>query len=146
LRNPVIKPKFDGNSYNPLNRHKLNALPRRRSDGWMQVKVWQFDTSKTPETVSMRLEFEHPVKTDLSGLMALHTTTITYRAVILPIAAVILTSTVTTVIPESTVATVIPENTVATVILPIRPLHFPAYTTTNTTGQHSSNHWLQYLH
>ncbi|PWA34649.1 protein kinase domain, Nitrogen network kinase 1, Phloem protein 2-like protein [Artemisia annua] len=66
---PVIVPKFDENSYNPLNRHKLNPLPRQRSDGWMEVKVWQFDTWETPETVSMHLKLEHPVKKDLSGLI-----------------------------------------------------------------------------
>ncbi|PWA77382.1 protein kinase domain, Nitrogen network kinase 1, Phloem protein 2-like protein [Artemisia annua] len=66
---PVIRPNFDANSYNPLNRHKLNAVPRQRSDGWMEVKVWQFDTRKTPETVSMHLKLKHPVKKDLSGLI-----------------------------------------------------------------------------
>ncbi|PWA62707.1 serine-threonine/tyrosine-protein kinase catalytic domain-containing protein [Artemisia annua] len=66
---PVIEPKFDENSYNPLNRHKLNALPRRRSDGWMEVKVWQFDTWVTPKRVSMHLKLEHPFKKDLSGLI-----------------------------------------------------------------------------
>nr|GEY97851.1 protein kinase-like domain, phloem protein 2-like protein [Tanacetum cinerariifolium] len=66
---PVIKPNFDANSYNPRKRHKLNVVPRLRSDGWMEVKVWQFDTRKTHETLSMHLKFEHPVKKDLSGLM-----------------------------------------------------------------------------
>ncbi|GJR27087.1 kinase-like domain, phloem protein 2-like protein [Tanacetum coccineum] len=65
----VIGQKFEENSYNPLNRHKLSYLPRQRSDGWMEVKVWQFDTGKTPKTVSMHLKLEHPVKKDLSGLI-----------------------------------------------------------------------------
>ena len=62
---PVIEPKFDENSYNPLNRHKLSSLPRQRTDGWMEVKVWQFDTKMTPKTVSMKLMFKHPAKKDL---------------------------------------------------------------------------------
>ncbi|PWA93805.1 protein kinase-like domain, Phloem protein 2-like protein [Artemisia annua] len=66
---PIIKPKFDENSYNPLNRHKLNALPRQRSDGWMEVKVREFQTKKTPETVSMHLKLKHPVRKDLCGLI-----------------------------------------------------------------------------
>ncbi|PWA68593.1 protein kinase domain, Nitrogen network kinase 1, Phloem protein 2-like protein [Artemisia annua] len=65
---PVIGQKFDENRYNPLNRHKLSALPRQRSDGWMEVKVWEFQTKTTPETVSMHLKLEHPAKKDLSGL------------------------------------------------------------------------------
>ncbi|PWA38264.1 protein kinase-like domain, Phloem protein 2-like protein [Artemisia annua] len=66
---PVIGPKFDENSYNPLNRHKLSSLPWQRSDGWMEVKVWEFQTKKTPETVSMNLKLKHPVKKDLSELI-----------------------------------------------------------------------------
>nr|GEZ44307.1 protein kinase domain, nitrogen network kinase 1, phloem protein 2-like protein [Tanacetum cinerariifolium] len=69
IRTPVIKQKFDANSYNPQNKHKLNDVPRQRSDGWMEVKIHQFDTRKTPETVSMHFTYEHPVKKDLSGLM-----------------------------------------------------------------------------
>ncbi|GJS50474.1 kinase-like domain, phloem protein 2-like protein [Tanacetum coccineum] len=66
---PVIGQKFNENNYNPLNRHKLNALPRKRSDGWMEVKAWQFDTKKTPETVSVHLKLEHPSKKYLCGLI-----------------------------------------------------------------------------
>ncbi|GKD30696.1 kinase-like domain, phloem protein 2-like protein [Tanacetum coccineum] len=66
---PVIGRKLDKNSYNPLNRHKLNALPRQRSDGWMEVKVWDFQTEKTPKTVSMNLMVKHPVMKDLCGLI-----------------------------------------------------------------------------
>jgi len=69
---PVIGQKFDENRYNPLNRHKLSALPRQRSDGWMEVKAWAFQTWRTwenPKTVSMHLRFEHPGNKDLSGLI-----------------------------------------------------------------------------
>ena len=42
---PIIGPKFDENSYNPLNRYKGTAIRQQRSDGWMEVKVWQFQTT-----------------------------------------------------------------------------------------------------
>ncbi|GJV38453.1 kinase-like domain, phloem protein 2-like protein [Tanacetum coccineum] len=49
---------------------KLDALPRHRSDGWMEVKVWEFKTWNAslslPKRVSMRLKLQHPVKKDLS--------------------------------------------------------------------------------
>ncbi|PWA60899.1 protein kinase domain, Nitrogen network kinase 1, Phloem protein 2-like protein [Artemisia annua] len=66
---PVIGQKFDENRYNPLNRHKLSTLPRHRSDGWMEVKVREFQTWSYPKTVSMHLKLKHPVKKDLSGLI-----------------------------------------------------------------------------
>nr|GEY67970.1 hypothetical protein [Tanacetum cinerariifolium] len=68
LHTPVIGPNFGENIYRTLNRHKLNVVPRHRSDGWMEVKVWQFETKETPKTVSMHLELNHPCKKDLSGL------------------------------------------------------------------------------
>ena len=42
---PVLGPKLDENNYNPLNRYKWNAIPHQRSDGWMEVKVWEFQTT-----------------------------------------------------------------------------------------------------
>ena len=66
---PIIKPKFDENSYNPLNRHKLNALPRQRSDGWMEVKGSEFQNKISTETISMHHRLQHLGKKDLSGLM-----------------------------------------------------------------------------
>ncbi|GJZ87830.1 kinase-like domain, phloem protein 2-like protein [Tanacetum coccineum] len=58
---PVIGSKLDENSYNTLNRYKGNAIPQQRSDGWMEVKVWQFNTKKTPETVYLHLKLKHSV-------------------------------------------------------------------------------------
>ncbi|PWA39880.1 protein kinase-like domain, Phloem protein 2-like protein [Artemisia annua] len=58
---PVIGPKRDENTQNPVTRpSKLNVVPQQRSDGWMEVKV---------ETISMHLRLQHPGKKDLSGLM-----------------------------------------------------------------------------
>ncbi|PWA86753.1 protein kinase domain, Nitrogen network kinase 1, Phloem protein 2-like protein [Artemisia annua] len=64
---PVIGPKFDENTDNPLNRYKGNAIPQQRTDGWMEVKVWDFQT--TTESVPMHLFFKHPGEKNLSGLM-----------------------------------------------------------------------------
>ncbi|GJU76522.1 kinase-like domain, phloem protein 2-like protein [Tanacetum coccineum] len=64
---PFIGSKLDGNNYNPLNRYKGNAIPQDRSDGWMEVKVWEFQT--TTKTVPMHLYFEHPDEKNLKGLM-----------------------------------------------------------------------------
>ncbi|PWA71319.1 serine-threonine/tyrosine-protein kinase catalytic domain-containing protein [Artemisia annua] len=66
---PVIGPKFEENTYNPLNRYKGNALPQQRTDGWMEVEIWQFKTKTTPESVPMDLKFEHPRKKNLKGLI-----------------------------------------------------------------------------
>ncbi|GKC13511.1 kinase-like domain, phloem protein 2-like protein, partial [Tanacetum coccineum] len=65
----VIGPKFDENTYNPLNRYKRNAIPQQRTDGWMDVKVWEFET--TNETVPMHIYFKHPGKKDLSMLQGI---------------------------------------------------------------------------
>ncbi|PWA39293.1 protein kinase domain, Nitrogen network kinase 1, Phloem protein 2-like protein [Artemisia annua] len=64
---PVIGPKLDENTYNPLNRYKWNALPQQRTDGWIEVKVWEFQS--TSKSVPMNLYFEHPGENNLSGLM-----------------------------------------------------------------------------
>lgn len=63
LQIPVtnVKGKVDGNTRNPLNRPKLNGIPKERSDGWMEVKVWEFQTPTTPtieEIIPMRLQLD----------------------------------------------------------------------------------------
>jgi hypothetical protein len=66
---PVIGQKFDEISNNTLIRHKLSSFPQQRSDGWMEVKIWGFQTKKTPTIVSMHLKLEHPAKKYLRGLI-----------------------------------------------------------------------------
>ncbi|PWA80113.1 protein kinase domain, Nitrogen network kinase 1, Phloem protein 2-like protein [Artemisia annua] len=63
---PVIGPKLDENTYNPLNRYKGNAIPQQRTDGWMEVKVCEFQT--TTKSVPMRLNFEHIGNKNFKGL------------------------------------------------------------------------------
>ncbi|PWA96767.1 protein kinase-like domain, Phloem protein 2-like protein [Artemisia annua] len=52
---PVIGQKLDKNRHNSSSRPKLNAKPQQRSDGWMEVKLWEFQTETTFRTVSLRL-------------------------------------------------------------------------------------------
>ncbi|XP_022031282.1 F-box protein At2g02240-like [Helianthus annuus] len=35
---PVIRPRVDQKSHNPLNRPKLKGIPRQKDDGWMEVQ------------------------------------------------------------------------------------------------------------
>ncbi|PWA62216.1 protein kinase domain, Nitrogen network kinase 1, Phloem protein 2-like protein [Artemisia annua] len=51
---PVLGPKLDENSYNPLNRYKGNAIPQQRSDGWIEVQelddtLWIIPRSRTQQ-------------------------------------------------------------------------------------------------
>ncbi|KAJ0602107.1 putative phloem protein [Helianthus annuus] len=52
---PVIRPKAGQNSHKPMNRPKLKGIPKQRSDGWMEVQVWEFQTGKSKEIISMRV-------------------------------------------------------------------------------------------
>ncbi|KVH72234.1 Phloem protein 2-like protein [Cynara cardunculus var. scolymus] len=44
---PVIRPNVDENTHNPLisQMPKFEGLPRLRNDGWMEVEIWEFETS-----------------------------------------------------------------------------------------------------
>ncbi|XP_076930015.1 F-box protein At2g02240-like [Bidens hawaiensis] len=52
---PVIRPKADQNTHNPLNRPKFKGLPQRRNDGWMEVQIWEFGTATTTNMIPMCL-------------------------------------------------------------------------------------------
>ncbi|GJY90072.1 kinase-like domain, phloem protein 2-like protein [Tanacetum coccineum] len=68
---PMIGQKLDQNTHNqPLNRPKLNAMvPRQRSDGWMEVKVSEFQTQSSTETIHMFIWLRTPDRVDISGLI-----------------------------------------------------------------------------
>nr|XP_043613602.1 uncharacterized protein LOC122585508 [Erigeron canadensis] len=55
---PIIRTKAGQNTQKPLYRPKLKGIPQQRSDGWMEVQVWEFqvDTSMTV-IPSLRLEY-----------------------------------------------------------------------------------------
>ncbi|GJS34493.1 kinase-like domain, phloem protein 2-like protein [Tanacetum coccineum] len=69
LETPIIGQKLDQNTHNPLIRPKLNAVPRQRKDGWMEVKVWQFQTSRSTDSIYMGVWVPTPVGVNLSGLI-----------------------------------------------------------------------------
>ncbi|KAI7724633.1 hypothetical protein M8C21_022772 [Ambrosia artemisiifolia] len=52
---PVIRPKDDQNTHKPLNMPKFNRLPRQRSDGWMDVQIWEWGTTTTTSYMDHRL-------------------------------------------------------------------------------------------
>ncbi|KAD6453722.1 hypothetical protein E3N88_08428 [Mikania micrantha] len=46
---PVIGPKADQNTHNPVHRPKIKGIPQQRNDGWMEVQIWEFQTTATIE-------------------------------------------------------------------------------------------------
>nr|GEX87810.1 zinc finger, CCHC-type [Tanacetum cinerariifolium] len=69
LDTPVIREMLDQILHNPVNMPKLNAVPQQRSDSWMEVKVWEFQTPANTNTISMHLWVRHPRNKDLRGLI-----------------------------------------------------------------------------
>ncbi|GJV63871.1 kinase-like domain, phloem protein 2-like protein [Tanacetum coccineum] len=68
---PSIGQKLDQNSHNqPLIRYKVYAVPRQRKDGWMELKVWQFQTPpSSTQTIHMDLDLWTPDEVYISGLI-----------------------------------------------------------------------------
>lgn len=58
LRSPqtpvIINGKVDEKIYSPMNRPRVKGLPQRRSDGWMEVQIWEFRT--ITKMICMHLE------------------------------------------------------------------------------------------
>ncbi|KAM0005767.1 putative phloem protein [Helianthus debilis subsp. tardiflorus] len=50
---PVIRPKVDQNTHNPLSRPKIKGLPQQRNDGWMEVQIWEFHIQNAITTKNM---------------------------------------------------------------------------------------------
>ncbi|KAD6453725.1 hypothetical protein E3N88_08431 [Mikania micrantha] len=48
---PVIRPKADQNTHNPVHRPKIKCIPQQRNDGWIEVQIWEFRTAATIEMV-----------------------------------------------------------------------------------------------
>ncbi|GJT12087.1 kinase-like domain, phloem protein 2-like protein [Tanacetum coccineum] len=65
----IIGQKLDQNTHSPLNRPKLNPVPRQRKDGWMEVKVSQFQTPSSTQTIYMGLWLRTPDRVVISGLI-----------------------------------------------------------------------------
>ncbi|KAK9077819.1 hypothetical protein SSX86_006157 [Deinandra increscens subsp. villosa] len=65
---PVIRPKLDQNSHNPLNRPKLKGTPRQRHDGWMEVRVCEYQPGTSIEPQLMRVDLDTFFAKSLRGL------------------------------------------------------------------------------
>ncbi|GKD70359.1 kinase-like domain, phloem protein 2-like protein [Tanacetum coccineum] len=66
---PIIGQKLDQNTHSPLNRPKLDAVPRQRSDSWMEVKLQQFQTRRTTGTIDMDICLGAPDYKNICGLI-----------------------------------------------------------------------------
>ncbi|GJT89511.1 kinase-like domain, phloem protein 2-like protein [Tanacetum coccineum] len=66
---PIIGQKLDQNTHNPLIRPKLNEVPRQRGDGWMELKVGQFQTPTSTETINFDIWLGTPDYKDIRGLI-----------------------------------------------------------------------------
>nr|GFB57796.1 protein kinase domain, nitrogen network kinase 1, phloem protein 2-like protein [Tanacetum cinerariifolium] len=62
---PIIGQK----PHNPLNRHKVYAVPRQRKDGWMEVKVGQLQTPSSTDTVRLAIDLRSPTWDKMYGLL-----------------------------------------------------------------------------
>ncbi|KAI7752699.1 hypothetical protein M8C21_029232, partial [Ambrosia artemisiifolia] len=53
---PVIRPKANQNTHNPVNKPEMKGFPQQRNDGWMEVQIWKW---QTPITIYKRLMLTH---------------------------------------------------------------------------------------
>ncbi|KAL7596053.1 hypothetical protein Lser_V15G29985 [Lactuca serriola] len=77
---PIIRGKLNQNTYNPLKRRKMKGIPQKRNDGWMEViiwefqttmdvEVWEFQTSSTSEKILMDCGLNLSANESLEGLI-----------------------------------------------------------------------------
>ncbi|PWA63620.1 protein kinase-like domain, Phloem protein 2-like protein [Artemisia annua] len=66
---PIIGQKLDQNTRNALNRPKLDYVPRQRSDGWMEVKVLEFQDPRYTKTIEIDIWLRTPDFKNISGLI-----------------------------------------------------------------------------
>ncbi|KAL7594773.1 hypothetical protein Lser_V15G29999 [Lactuca serriola] len=65
---PILRPMNYQNTHTPLNRPKMEGLPRLRNDGWMEVQVWEFQTDSRG-WISENLQLTVFDKSSLVGLI-----------------------------------------------------------------------------
>ncbi|KAK9067834.1 hypothetical protein SSX86_011945 [Deinandra increscens subsp. villosa] len=69
-RTPVIRPKADQDTHNPLNCPRLKGFAQQRNDGWMEVQIWEFRTTTTSHAIRHHLFLSSAnFKMLLSGLI-----------------------------------------------------------------------------
>ncbi|KAJ0716168.1 putative phloem protein [Helianthus annuus] len=56
-RIPVIRLKANESTNNQLNRPHIKGLPQQRSDGWMEVQIWEFQTICITKMIPISLKF-----------------------------------------------------------------------------------------
>nr|XP_043627225.1 F-box protein At2g02240-like [Erigeron canadensis] len=78
---PVIRPKVGENTHNPLSRPKIKGLPQQRSDSWMEVQVYEFQTTDTTEGVIPSLEVQLKLCVDSLGSLHLHILGVEFRPI-----------------------------------------------------------------
>lgn len=66
---PIIGQKHDQKTHSPLKMSKLIEIPRQRSDGWMEVKVQQYQNRKYKEKFDIDITLENPNFDSLCGLI-----------------------------------------------------------------------------
>ncbi|XP_076939194.1 putative F-box protein PP2-B8 [Bidens hawaiensis] len=65
-------------AYSPSIKPMIKGLPKMRSDGWMEVHVWEFQTRASIKMISTRLQFSSYDK-GLKGLLCKGLSTDQYR-------------------------------------------------------------------
>ncbi|KAJ0716103.1 putative protein kinase RLK-Pelle-CrRLK1L-1 family [Helianthus annuus] len=66
---PVIKPKAYQYTHNPLHRPKIKGIPEQRDDGWMEVQIWQLQTTATSNMIHVSLKLTTCGAETLKGLI-----------------------------------------------------------------------------
>ena len=66
---PVIRLNFEENTCNQTDMPKHKGLLLLRNDGWMEVQIWEFQTTATTEMLSMHFYFNRTMYRPLSGLI-----------------------------------------------------------------------------
>ncbi|KAI3703709.1 hypothetical protein L1987_73903 [Smallanthus sonchifolius] len=65
---PTFRQTVDQNTHNPLNRPKIQGLPRLRNDGWMQVQISEFVTQFTTKMITVHVELTSSFYKVIEGL------------------------------------------------------------------------------
>ncbi|KAI3500220.1 hypothetical protein L1887_36038 [Cichorium endivia] len=66
---PIIRGSTYQDTHNQMNKPKIKGLPRQRNDGWMEVQVWEFQTSNTIERISKDLLLKFHDNRQFKGLI-----------------------------------------------------------------------------
>ncbi|PWA47358.1 protein kinase domain, Nitrogen network kinase 1, Phloem protein 2-like protein [Artemisia annua] len=68
-KTPIIGQNLGQKTHSSLKRSKFIVVPRQRNDGWMEVKVWEFQPPSSTDTIDMYIMLTTPDYNDISGLI-----------------------------------------------------------------------------